>query len=133
MSPRSLPVEPAPREPVSSTNAVRTPPPPVEERAAVPLQTFPPPSHTDLDVTILMPCLNEARTLPACIESALAALQTLAERSSLRGEILISDNGSNDGSPELAERLGARVVHCPVRGYGAALRFGALSARGRYI
>jgi len=86
-----------------------------------------------MDVTILMPCLNEARTLPACIESALIALQRLAERSSLRGEILISDNGSNDGSPELAEQLGARVVHCPVRGYGAALRFGALSARGRYI
>lgn len=97
------------------------------------LPTFPPPSPDELDVTILMPCLDEARTLPQCIEWAKAALRRLADEHQLEGEVLIADNGSSDGSPELAESLGARVVRCPVRGYGAALRFGSLSARGRYI
>jgi len=80
-----------------------------------------------------MPCLNEVRTLPQCIEWALAALQTLKDEHGLSGEVLISDNGSDDGSVELAEGLGARVVHCEARGYGSALRLGALSARGRFI
>lgn len=80
-----------------------------------------------------MPCLNEVRTLPPCIEMAKAALDTLLERHGLLGEVVVSDNGSQDGSQELAERLGARVVHCPVRGYGAALRYGILGARGRYV
>src|SRR5687767_11672841 len=87
-----------------------------------PAPTFPPPSRADLDITILMPCLNESRTLPACIESAREALQTLNDQHGLDGEILVSDNGSDDGSRELSESLGARVVRCPVRGYGAALR-----------
>lgn len=129
MSPRSLPVDPVSPEPLSS--AIGSPDP-ANDGVALPLPTFPP-SRADLDVTILMPCLNEVRTLSACIESARTALQILAERFGLYGEILIADNGSVDGSPDLAERLGARVVHCPVKGYGAALRFGALSARGRYI
>jgi glycosyl transferase family 2 len=87
----------------------------------------------DLDVTILMPCLNEARTLPACIIRAREALRLLHVERRMTGEVLISDNGSDDGSVQLAESLGARVVRCETRGYGAALRFGTLSARGRYI
>ena len=86
-----------------------------------------------LDVTILMPCLNEARTLPCCIANARAALGLLRDRHGLSGEIVVADNGSSDGSIALAEELGARVVRCPVRGYGAALRAGTLAARGRYI
>jgi hypothetical protein len=80
-----------------------------------------------------MPCLDEVRTLPQCIEWAQQALETLRCEHGLSGEVLISDNGSTDGSVELAESLGARVVSCPVRGYGAALRFGTLAASGRYV
>jgi glycosyltransferase involved in cell wall biosynthesis len=89
-------------------------------------------SVTDLDVTILMPCLNEVQTLPACIETAREAGDAL-EAKGLNYEILMSDNGSTDGSIELAERLGCRVVHCPHRGYGSALIFGCEQARGSYI
>jgi glycosyltransferase involved in cell wall biosynthesis len=84
-------------------------------------------SHVAL--TILMPCLNESRTLGACIRKAAAFLR----RSGIDGEILIADNGSTDGSPQLAAELGARVVHVAERGYGAALRAGIAAARGRFI
>jgi glycosyltransferase involved in cell wall biosynthesis len=83
----------------------------------------------DLEVTVLMPCLNEAETLQICIEKALASLDRLG----IEGEVLVSDNGSTDGSQELAERSGARVVHAPVRGYGGALLTGIAAARGRYV
>lgn len=76
-----------------------------------------------------MPCLNEVLTLPICISRAKKLLDDYA----IDGEILISDNGSTDGSQELAEKLGARVVHCPVRGYGAALQNGIEQAKGEYI
>ncbi|KQP69683.1 dolichol-P-glucose synthetase [Microbacterium sp. Leaf288] len=76
-----------------------------------------------------MPCLNEAETLAVCIEKA----QGFLARSGVSGEVLISDNGSTDGSQEIAERLGARVSHAPQRGYGAALINGIEQARGRYI
>lgn len=82
-----------------------------------------------VELTILMPCLNEAETLGICIEKAKSYL----ERSQISGEILITDNGSTDGSVEIAERLGARVVHVPQRGYGAALRYGIESARGHFV
>jgi glycosyltransferase involved in cell wall biosynthesis len=80
-----------------------------------------------------MPCLNEVRTLPRCITWANEALEILREEHGLRGEVVVSDNGSDDGSVALAEGLGARVVHCEARGYGSALRAGTLAARGRYI
>jgi glycosyltransferase involved in cell wall biosynthesis len=83
----------------------------------------------ELDLTIVIPCLNEAATLPAVVEKGLSAIRRLG----LRGEVLVSDNGSTDGSPQLAERLGARVVHAPARGYGNALRYGMANARGRWL
>ena len=87
----------------------------------------------ELDVSIVMPCLNEAVTLRQCIDMARAALTSMEERWSVTGEVVVADNGSTDGSQDLAENLGARVVECPVRGYGAALRYGIYAARGRLI
>jgi glycosyltransferase involved in cell wall biosynthesis len=86
-----------------------------------------------VDVSIVMPCLNEADCLPACIANAGEALALMRERLGLSGEILVADNGSTDGSQELARRLGARVVPVSERGYGAALAGGARAAAGRYI
>ncbi len=82
-----------------------------------------------MDLTILMPCLNEARTLPACIAKA----RDFIERSGIHAEILVSDNGSTDGSQALARELGARVVHTEQRGYGAALISGIQAASGRFV
>ena len=82
-----------------------------------------------LELTILMPCLNEAETIARCIEKAKAGL----ERSGVPGEILIADNGSTDGSQAIAEKLGARVVAVRAKGYGNALRGGIEAARGRWI
>lgn len=85
--------------------------------------------ESGLELTILMPCLNEAETLAACIDKARGFLA----RAGIAGEVLISDNGSKDGSVDIAERHGARVVHAPVRGYGGALWYGINHARGRYV
>jgi glycosyltransferase involved in cell wall biosynthesis len=82
-----------------------------------------------LELTILMPCLNEARTVVACVEAALGFLH----RTGIRGEVLVADNGSSDGSRELASAAGARVVPVPDRGYGAALMGGIRAARGTYV
>ncbi|WP_236896190.1 glycosyltransferase family 2 protein [Devosia sp. SL43] len=82
-----------------------------------------------LELTILMPCLNEAETLAACIAKARSYL----DRSGISGEILIADNGSDDGSQDIATANGARVVPISQRGYGAALAGGIAAARGRYI
>lgn len=83
----------------------------------------------DVELSIVMPCLNEAETLEACVLKAQAFLQ----RSSVRGEIVVGDNGSVDASKEIAHRLGARVVDVPLRGYGAALYFATQAAQGRYV
>ena len=83
----------------------------------------------ELELTILMPCLNEAETVGECVRKA----QSFLQRHGLRGEVLVSDNGSQDGSPEIARRLGARVVNAPTRGYGAALQYGTLAAGGKYV
>src|SRR5215813_1874960 len=69
------------------------------------------------ELTILMPCLNEAETIAICVKKASSYLS----RSHIRGEILIADNGSTDGSQAVAQRFGARVVSISERGYGAAL------------
>lgn len=86
-----------------------------------------------IDVSIVMPCLNEIQSLPHCIANAKQALAMIAERQGLAGEIVIADNGSTDGSQRLAESLGARVVDVPRRGYGAALIGGGEGAFGRYL
>lgn len=83
----------------------------------------------DLELTIVMPCLNEAETLARCIEKALAGIAAAG----VTGEVLIADNGSTDGSIEIAERLGARVERVTAKGYGNALRGGIAAARGRWI
>ena len=87
----------------------------------------------DVDVSIIMPCLNEADWLAACIANACEALDVIRETYGLSGEIIIADNGSSDGSPAIAERHGACVVHVPRRGYGAALSGGAEAAYGRFL
>jgi len=87
----------------------------------------------EVQVTIVMPCLNEVQSLPHCIANAQKALGLIEAEYGLPGEIVIADNGSTDGSQALARALGARVVPVPVRGYGAALIGGCHGARGRYI
>lgn len=83
----------------------------------------------DLDLTILMPCLNEAETLAFCVRQAMQAIRD----SGISGEVVVADNGSTDGSQAIASVAGARVVDVPTRGYGAALIAGVEAARGRYI
>ena len=80
-------------------------------------------------ISIVMPCLNEALTVETCVRKALGWL----ERSGSAGEVLVVDNGSSDGSPELARRAGARVVAESRRGYGAALRRGFAEAKGDWL
>ncbi|HET7546006.1 MAG TPA: glycosyltransferase family 2 protein [Polyangiaceae bacterium] len=85
-------------------------------------------SPPSVELSIIMPCLNEKQTLKTCIDMAAGFL----ERSGVSGEILIGDNGSTDGSQEIARKAGARVVDVPVRGYGAALYHATMAAHGRY-
>jgi glycosyltransferase involved in cell wall biosynthesis len=82
-----------------------------------------------LEVSVVIPCLNEAATIAACIDSARSSL----ERLGAAGEVVVADNGSTDGSPEIAFAHGARVVHVAERGYGNALAAGIEAARGRYV
>jgi len=83
-------------------------------------------------LSIVLPCLNEARTLAVCIRKAQAYLSSLTARG-LEGEVIIADNGSTDGSRQVAASLGARVVEANKLGYGNALRAGIKVARGRYV
>ncbi len=82
-----------------------------------------------VELTILMPCLNEAETLASCIKKAQAGIA----RAGVRGEVLVADNGSTDGSPDMAQKLGARVIHVTEKGYGSALRGGMEAALGQWI
>jgi glycosyltransferase involved in cell wall biosynthesis len=83
----------------------------------------------EIELSIVMPCLNEAETLAACVREA----QFFLEKHGVRGEVVVADNGSTDGSQDIARREGARVVDVPLRGYGAALYHGTLAAKGRYV
>jgi glycosyltransferase involved in cell wall biosynthesis len=89
----------------------------------------PTPESLVFDVSIVMPCLNEAETIAQCIREAQQALDT----SGLAGEVVIADNGSQDGSQEIASGMGARVVPVAAKGYGNALRGGIEAARGEYV
>jgi len=81
------------------------------------------------EVSVVLPCLNEAKTVGKCIEKALAALQ----QAGIAGEVIVADNGSTDGSVDICRRLGVTVVHQPRRGYGNAYLKGIAAAHGRYV
>lgn len=82
-----------------------------------------------MELTVLMPCLNEAETLGTCVKKAQAAIARLG----VDGEVLVADNGSTDGSQAIAEGLGARVAPVAAKGYGNALRGGIRAAKGKYV
>jgi glycosyltransferase involved in cell wall biosynthesis len=105
---------------VEKTPAVKT-----EISTRVVTETFAMP----VDVSVVIPCLNEAKSIGICVEKAMTAFRAAG----LRGEVVVADNGSTDGSIEIAEKLGARVVNVPQRGYGSALRAGIAAARGAFV
>ena len=82
-----------------------------------------------LELTILMPCLNEAETVESCVRKA----REFLTRAAVRGEVLVADNGSTDDSAEIARRAGARVAHIAAKGYGNALSGGIQAAQGRFV
>ena len=82
-----------------------------------------------MKVSIVIPCLNEAETLAICIEKAFRAL----DEQHIDGEIVVADNGSTDGSPEIAKRSGACVIHVAERGYGNALMHGIAAASSEFV
>lgn len=86
-------------------------------------------NSTSYELSIVMPCLNEAETLAVCIRKA----KQFLEKANISGEVVIADNGSTDGSQKIAEENGARVIHVPTKGYGAALIGGINSSQGKYI
>ena len=83
----------------------------------------------NIEVSVVMPCLNEEETLGTCIQKAQNTLEALG----IQGEVVVADNGSTDASVAIAERFGARVVHQPLHGYGAAYLAGIAAAEGQYI
>ena len=83
----------------------------------------------DLELTILMPCLNESETIEICIQKA----KKFLKENHVNGEVLIADNGSTDGSQEIAERAGARVVPVSQKGYGSALIEGTKAANRKIL
>lgn len=91
--------------------------------------TFPHAADADLELSVVMPCLNEERTLPVCIDKAFTTMR----ENGIRGEVVIADNGSTDRSVTVAQEHGARVVKQPLKGYGNALRKGFAEARGKYV
>jgi glycosyltransferase involved in cell wall biosynthesis len=87
------------------------------------------PSNEVIEVSVVLPCLNERETVAVCVTKAMAALNDAG----IKGEVIVADNGSSDGSIDLAESAGARVVHVSQRGYGNALNGGIEAARGIYV
>jgi len=87
------------------------------------------PTPQPIEVSVVLPCLNECETVGRCVSKAVAALHAAG----LSGEVIVADNGSTDGSIEIAQSAGARVVHVEQRGYGNALRGGIRAARGTYV
>jgi glycosyltransferase involved in cell wall biosynthesis len=87
------------------------------------------PANGDVELSVVMPCLNESLTVGRCVEKAIRAIEAMG----IRGEVIVADNGSTDRSPEIATSHGARVVHVERRGYGSALQAGIAAARGRFV
>jgi glycosyltransferase involved in cell wall biosynthesis len=102
---------------------------PVSATAESPILITPRPGSSPLVVSVVIPCLNEAENIEQCVAKALSTL----ELAGISGEVIVSDNDSEDGSAKLAELAGARVVHEPRRGYGSAYLAGFAAARGTYI
>lgn len=88
-----------------------------------------PEATSSIELSVVMPCLNEALTIESCVREAIAAIA----QAGISGEVIIADNGSTDGSQALATRAGARVVPVSAKGYGNALRGGIEAAKGKYI
>ena len=86
-------------------------------------------SFSQIELTVVMPCLNEADTVATCVSKAVSTLASMG----IASEVIVADNGSTDGSQELARSAGARVVQVAERGYGAALMGGIREARGKYV
>lgn len=105
------------------------PPPPWTTARAADPNRRPAPEAAEIELSIVMPCLNEARTIATCVAKARGFLS----RAGVVGEVVVADNGSTDGSIELARAMGARVISVEQRGYGAALRAGIEAAAGRYV
>jgi hypothetical protein len=87
------------------------------------------PEPSALELSVVMPCLDEAETLAQCVEK----VQRVFRDRNIAGEIIVADNGSTDGSPDIASRAGARLVHVKDKGYGNALRGGIAATRGKYV
>src|SRR5688572_19387849 len=85
--------------------------------------------RSGVEVSVVMPCLNEADTLETCVRKAQRAMK----EHGIAGEVIVADNGSTDGSQAIAAGLGARVVDVPKRGYGNALMGGIAAANGKYV
>jgi glycosyltransferase involved in cell wall biosynthesis len=86
-------------------------------------------ANGDVELSVVMPCLNESLTVGLCVEKAIRAIEAMG----IRGEVIVADNGSTDGSPEIATLHGARVIHVERRGYGSALQAGIAAACGRFV
>jgi Glycosyl transferase family 2 len=86
-------------------------------------------THEDVELSVVLPCLNESETVATCVRKAISFLAA----NGVLGEVVVADNGSTDGSQALARAMGARVVTVPQPGYGSALMGGILAARGRYV
>src|SRR5262245_30002149 len=92
-------------------------------------QSAPSDHEPEIELSVVMPCLNEARTVGRCVAKARASLEVMG----VRAEIVVADNGSTDGSQQVARAYGARVVNVAQRGYGSALQAGIDAARGKFI
>ena len=102
---------------------------PMTTAAEVQGATSKPQAGEGVELSVVMPCLNERATVGTCVKKALSAM----ERHGIRGEVIVADNGSTDGSQQIAKDHGARVVPIETRGYGSALRGGIAAARGRFV
>src|SRR4051812_5613596 len=82
-----------------------------------------------MELSVIIPCLNESDTIAECVQSAMASIHRLG----IQGEVIVSDNGSTDGSPDFATNAGARVVTAAKTGYGSAIMAGIAGANGTYF